>query len=327
MRYKAIAVVFVALAFAFHQAAAQQRSKTTRIAVLRVDGANSPAAAEAVGDLKQGLSNLGYSEGQNITFEIRWADNKLNHLPILASELVELKPDVIVTGGPQAIRAAKDATSTIPIVMGRMDDAVEHGFVISLARPGGNITGLSFQTGELSGKWLDLLKEVLPKMSRVTALWDTSSTTGQLRTVEHAARPIGVQLEVAKVSTSTELERVFEATKKKKAEGLVILASPIFTGQRARLAEISLKYRLPGIYYHGGFAEAGGLLAYGPKLSEFSWQRAAIFVDKILRGTTPAELPVEQPRNFDLVINLKTAKQIGLTIPPSVLARADKVIR
>jgi ABC-type uncharacterized transport system substrate-binding protein len=266
-------------------------------------------------------------EGQNVNFEIRWADNRLDHLSILAAELVQLKSDVIVTGGPQAVRALREATSTIPIIMGRMDDVVEHGLVTSLARPGGNITGLSFQTGELAGKWLDLLKEVLPRLSRAAVLWDSSSTAGQLRTVEEAARSMGLQLEVAKVLGSNELDRAFDGITKRRAEALVILASPVFTAQRARLADLTVKHRVPAIYYHEGFTEAGGLLAYGPKLSEFSWHRAAIFVDKILKGAKPAELPVEQPTKFDLAINLRTAKQIGVTVPPNVLARADKVIK
>jgi putative ABC transport system substrate-binding protein len=303
-----VAVVLLALGVI---AEAQQRSKTARIGVLRVDGSSSPAAAEAIRDLKQGLSNLGYVEGQNVKFDIRWADNNLDRLPVLAVELVELKVDVIVTGGPQAVRAAKDTTSTTPIVMGRMDDVVEHGLVASLARPGGNITGLSFQTGELSGKWLDLLKEVLPKLTRVAVLWDTSSTAGQLRTIEETGRAVGLHLEILRVQGLGNFERMFEAAKRQRTEGLVILGSPIFTAQRVQLADLSVKHRLPAIYYHEGFAEAGGLLAYGPKLSEFSWHRAAIFVDKILKGVKPADLPVEQPKRFELVINLKTAKQIS----------------
>jgi putative ABC transport system substrate-binding protein len=306
---------------------AQQRSQIARIGVLRVDARTSPVAMEAIADLKRGLSDLGYVEEQNIAFEIRWAENKLEHLPILASELVQLKVDVIVTSGPQATKATKEATNMIPIVMGRMDDVVEHGLVTSLARPGGNVTGLSFQTGELSGKWLELLKEALPKISRVRVLWDTSSTAGQLRTVEEAARSSGLQLAVSKVAGLKDFDLVFDRMRAGRVEGLIILASPILTAQRGRLAELSVNSRLPAIYYHPGFAEAGGLLAYGPKQSEFNWQRAAIFVDKILKGAKPADLPIEQPTKFELVINLKTAKQIGLTIPPNVLARADKVIR
>ena len=306
---------------------AQQGPNTARIGILRIDASNSPAATEAIRDLKQGLSEIGYHEGQNIEFHIRWADNKPNQLPDLVTELIQMKVDLIITGGPQAIRAAKEATSAIPIVMGRMDDVVEHRLVTSLARPGGNITGLSFQTGELSGKWLDLLKEVLPKLSRAAILWDTSSTAGQLSTVEASARSLGLQLEISKTSPSSDFDTAFQDVKKQRAQGLIILASPIFTAQRTRLADLAVKNRLPAIYYHEGFAAAGGLLAYGPKLSEFSWRRAAIFVDRILKGASPADLPVEQPTKFEFIINLKTAKQIGLTIPPNVLARADKVIR
>jgi putative ABC transport system substrate-binding protein len=306
---------------------AQQGPNTARIGILRIDASTSPAATEAIRDLKQGLSEIGYQEGQNIEFHIRWADNKPNQLPDLVTELIQMKVDLIITGGPQAVRAAKEATSVIPIVMGRMDDVVEHRLVTSLARPGGNITGLSFQTGELSGKWLDLLKEVLPKLSRAAILWDTSSTAGQLSTVEASARSLGLQLEVSKMSPWSDLDSAFQDVKKQRAQGLIILASPIFTAQRMRLADLAVRNRLPAIYYHEGFAAAGGLLAYGPKLSEFSWRRAAMFIDKILKGASPADLPVEQPTKFEFIINLKTAKQMGLTIPPNVLARADKVIR
>ena len=308
-------------------AQAQQRPKVARIGILRVDARTSPVATEAIDDLKRGLSDLGYVEGQNIQFEIRRAENKLDRLPILAAELVQLKIDVIVTSGPQAIKATKEATNTIPIVMGRMDDVVEHGLVKSLARPGGNLTGLSFQTGELSGKWLDLLREALPKLSRVAVLWDTSSTAGQLKTVEEAARSTGLHLAVSKVAGLQDFDLVFDGFRKERAGGLVILASPIFTAQRARLAELAAKQNLAAIYYHEGFTQAGGLLAYGPTQSEFSWHRAAIFIDKILKGAKPADLPVEQPTKFDFIINIKTAKQIGVPIPPNVLARADRVIR
>jgi len=319
--------VFVTLLLCAVVAQAQQRPKVARIGVLRVDARTSPAALESIDDFKRGLSNLGYVENQNIAFEIRQAENKLDRLPILAAELVQLKVDVIVTSGPQATKATKEATNTIPIVMGRMDDVVEHGLVTSLARPGGNVTGLSFQTGELSGKWLDLLKEVLPKLFRLAVLWDTSSTAGQLRTVEEAARSTGLRLAVSKVAGLNDFDLVFDRIRKERMEGLVILASPIFTAQRARLAELAAKQNLAAIYYHEGFTQAGGLLAYGPKQSEFSWHRAAIFVDKILKGAKPADLPVEQPTKFDFIINLKTAKQIGVTIPPNVLARADRVIK
>ena len=308
-------------------AQAQQQSRLVRIGVLRVDGRASPAAKEAINDLKRGLNSLGYAEGQNIHYEMRWAENKLDILPGVAAELVRLKTDAIVTGGPQAVKALKDATNAIPIIMGRMDDVVEHGLVASLARPGGNITGLSFQTGELSGKWLELLKDFLPQMSRAAVVWDKSSTKGQLHTIETTARAAGLHLSVSALDGTKDLDGGFEAIRKARAEGLVILASPIFTAQTARLAQLAAMHKLPAVYYHERFAESGGLLAYGPKLSEFSWSRAAVYVDKILKGAKPAELPVEQPTKFDLVINLKAAKQISLTIPPNVLARADRVIR
>jgi putative ABC transport system substrate-binding protein len=235
-------------------AAAQQQSKLVRIGVLRVDGRGSPAAKEAINDLKRGLSSLGYTEGQNIQFEIRWVENKLDVLPGIAAELVQLAPDAIVTGGPQAVKALRDATHTVPIIMGRMDDVVEHGLVASLARPGGNITGLSFQTGELSGKWLELLKDSLPQMSRAAVLWDKSGTAGQLQTIEATARASGMHLTVFSLAGPKDLDGAFEAIKKARAEGLVILASPIFTALTARLAQLVAAHRLPAIYYHERFA-------------------------------------------------------------------------
>ena len=314
------------MAFSFN-VHALQGLRVARIAILRVDAPSSPVAKEAIHDLKKGLSGLGYIEGQNIEFEIRWAENKLDRLSSVSAELVNMRPNIIVTGGPQAVKALKAATNAIPIVMGRMDDVVEHGLVSSLARPGGNITGLSFQTGELSGKWLELLKDILPQPSRAAALWDESSTAGQLRTVEAAAQAASLKLTVSRVSGLKELDNAFEEFRKGRAEGLIILASPIFTAQRARLAQFAIRNKLPAVYYHEGFAESGGLMAYGPKLSEFSWHRAAGFIDKILKGAKPSDLPIEQPTKFEFIVNVKTAKQIGLTIPPNVLARADRVIK
>lgn len=308
-------------------AQAQQQSKIARVGLLRLDTPASPAARQGLREFNQGLKDLGYTEGKNIAFEIRWAEDKLDRLPALAAELVQLKVDIIVTHGPLGVRAAKEATTLIPIVMGRMDDVVERGFVASLARPGGNITGLSFQTGELSGKWLELLKEVQPKMSRVAVLRDESTTVSHIQTVQAVGRALGLQLEIFKVLVPSELDQAFKLIKKRRAQGLLILGSPVITAHRARLAELATKNQLPAIYYHEGFAEAGGLLAYGPNQSEFSWHRAAVFVDKILKGAKPADLPIEQPMKFEFVINLKTAKQLGLTIPQSVLYRADRVIK
>jgi putative ABC transport system substrate-binding protein len=308
-------------------AQAQQRSKIVRVGLLRLDTPASPAAHQGLREFKQGLRDLGYTEGKDIALEIRWAEDKPDRLSALAAELVHLKVDIIVTHGPPGVRAAKEVTTLIPIVMGRMDDVVKRGFVASLARPGGNITGLSFQTGELSGKWLELLKEVQPKLSRVAVLRDESATASHLKTVQDVGRALGLQLETFKVLVPGELDHAFKLIKKRRAEGLLILGSPVITAHRARLAELATKYHLPAIYYHEGFAEACGLLAYGPNQSEFSWHRAAVFVDKILKGAKPADLPIEQPTKFEFIINLKAAKQIGLTIPPNVLARADRVIQ
>jgi putative tryptophan/tyrosine transport system substrate-binding protein len=303
----------------------QAPAQTPRIGLLRVD---SPPR-RPVDEFRQGLRDLGYVEGRNLALEIRWAESKLERLPELASELVRLKVDVIVTHGPQGIGAARAATGTIPIVMGRIDDVDVHGFVKTLARPGGNITGLSFQTGELTGKCLELLKEILPKITKVAALWDATGNAKQLKAVEAAGNALNVNVQVVRVGSPHDFDRVLGAAVATQAKGLIILGSPLLTFNAARIAKLTVKHRLPAVYSNTNFAEAGGLMAYGPNESDpnWGWRRAAVYVDKILKGTKPADLPVEQPTKFELVINLKTAKQIGLTIPPNVLARADKVIR
>jgi putative ABC transport system substrate-binding protein len=303
----------------------QAPAQAPRVGLLRVD---SPPR-RPVDEFRQGLRDLGYVEGRNLALEIRWAESKLERLPELASELVRLKVDVIVTHGPQGIGAARAATGTIPIVMGRIDDVDVHGFVKTLARPGGNITGLSFQTGELTGKCLELLKEILPKITKVAALWDATGNAKQLKAVEAAGNALNVNVQVVKVGSPDDFDRVLGAAVATQAKGLIILGSPLLTFNAARIAKLTVKHRLPAVYSNTNFAEAGGLMAYGPNESDpnWGWRRAAVYVDKILKGTKPADLPVEQPTKFELVINLKTAKQIGLTIPPNVLARADKVIR
>ncbi len=247
----------------------------------------------------------------------------------MMTELVRLNVDVIVTHGPAGVRAAKEATNTIPVVIARMDDADIAGFVASLARPRGNITGLSFQTGEVSGKLLDLLKEAHPKTSRVAVLSDKTGTVNQLKTLQSAALSAGVQLELAQVQNVKDFPSAFDAMIKAQAEGSVIMGSPLFTNNSSQLAALATKHRMPGIYYIRRFADSGGLMAYGPDESDPSWgyRRAAVYVDKILKGTKPADLPVEQPTRFEFVINLKAAKQIGVTIPSNVLARADTVIK
>jgi putative tryptophan/tyrosine transport system substrate-binding protein len=279
--------------------------------------------------LRHGLRELGYVEGQTIAFESRWAEFAFERLPALAAELVRLPVDVPVTHGPQGVRAAKDATSTIPIVMARMDDAEERGFVASLARPGGNVTGLSHQSGELSGKWLEFLQEVRPRLRHVAVLWDATGTVNQRRTLESAARTMDVRLHILEVRSRSDFDGAFAAAKTAQAEGLVILGSPLLTLNAPRLAELAAQHRLPAIYSDRRFVEAGGLMTYGPKESDpnWGWRRAAVFVDKLLKGAKPADLPVERPSQFALVLNLKTAQLLDLPIPSSVLFQADEVIR
>ena len=287
---------------------------------------NSPGT-ENVRDLRQGLRALGYTEGQNIRLEVVSAGGKLDRLPALAAELVRRNVDLIVASGPQGVGASRRATDRIPIVMGRMDDVDAHGLVTNLARPGGNITGLSFQTGQLAGKLVQLLKEVVPGLSRVAVIWDTTGTRNQVATVQESARALGLEATILELRARPGgLDGVISAARAGGAEGLVLMASPGITLVQAQLAKLALQRRLPAIYYNPGFAEAGGLLAYGPAPSDFSWRHAAVFVDKILKGAKPGDLPIEQPTRFELVINLRTAKALGLTIPPSLLARADQVV-
>jgi putative ABC transport system substrate-binding protein len=262
-------------------------------------------------------------EGKNIFIEYRYAEGKLNHLPALAAELVRFRVDIIVTGGPTPTHAAKEATSTIPIVMALDNDPVGNGFVASLARPGGNITGLATLSPEISGKQLELLKEIVPRLSRV-AVVGTSSNPGNaqmLRETELAARAFAVQLQYLE-----DIETAFRAASKGRADAVLVLPNPVLLSQRAQLADLAAKNQLPAVYGQPEYVDAGGLMFYGASITEM-FRRAATYVDKILKGAKPAELPVEQPTKFELVINLKAAKQIGLTISPNVLARADRVIR
>ena len=268
-------------------------------------------------------------EGKNIVIEWRYAEGKLDRLPALAAELVRLKVDVIVTAGPAATRAAKEATSTIPIVMAQDTDPVGNGFVASLARPGGNITGLSTLAPELSGKRLELLKEIVPKLSRV-AVFGTSTSPGNaqvLKEMELAAGAFGVKLQYLDVLDPKDIETAFRAASKGRADAVLMLVrAPSSLLTEHRLSELAVKSRLPVIYSRPEFVEAGGLMSYGVNITDLD-RRAATYVDKILKGAKPADLPVEQPTKFEFIINLKAAKQIGLTIPPNVLARADKVIK
>ncbi len=268
-------------------------------------------------------------EGKNIVIEWRFAEGKLDRLPALAAELVRLKVDVIVTAGPLPTRAAKEATTTIPIVMASDPDPVANGFVASLARPGGNITGLATLAPELSGKRLELLKETVPKLSRV-AVFGTSTYPGNaqsLKEVELAAGAFGVKLQYLDVLSPKDIETAFRAAGKGRADAVLMMVAGAFaSAHRTAIVELVVKSRLPVIYDRGDFVEAGGLMTYSTSLNDLD-RRAAMFVDKTLKGRKPADLPVEQPMKFEFIINLKAAKQIGLTIPPNVLVRANKVIR
>jgi putative ABC transport system substrate-binding protein len=308
-------------------AEAQQSTKTPWIGhLIATSPSASPARIEA---FRQGLRELGYVEGKNIIIEWRYAEGKLDRLPALAAELVRLKVDIIVTSGPIPTRAAKEATVTIPIVMAQDSDPVANGFVASLARPGGNITGLSTLRPELSGKQMELLKEIVPKLSRV-AVFGTSTYPGNtqaLKEIELAAKAFGVQLQYLDLLSPKDIETAFRAASKGRADAvLMMVVGFVAAGHRTEIAALAVKSRLPVIYSGRADVEAGGLMTYGVNVNDLD-RRAATYVDKILKGAKPADLPVEQPKKFELIINLKAAKQIGLTIPPNVLVRADRVIR
>ena len=299
---------------------AQQLGKLPWVGVL------SPSADFFLNAFRQGLRELGYIEGRNISLEYRSADGRVDRLPDLAAELVRLKVDVMVTITPPGVRAAKQATNTIPIVMGAVDDAVEQGFVASLARPGGNITGASSLNPQLSGKRLELLKEAFPKVSRVAVLREAVGGASSLRATMESARVLGVHLHILELRDPTELESVFAAMTRERAGALVVLPGLMITSYMRQIVDLAAKTRLPAIFPDGQFVESGGLMSYGPSLHDL-YRRAAWYVDKILKGAKPADLPVEQPTKFEFMINLKTANQSGLTIPQSVLYRADKVIK
>jgi putative tryptophan/tyrosine transport system substrate-binding protein len=318
-----VALGAMVLALSFH-VQAQQPGKIPRIGYLT--GASPSTISSRIEAFRQGLRELGYVEGKNIVIEWRYAEGKLESLPALATELARFKIDVIVTGGPGATRLAKEATVTIPIVMAQDSDPVGNGFVASLARPGGNIPGLSVLSPELSGKRLEILKEVVPKLSRLAVIGGTDpGTTQALKETERAARSLGVQIQYLQIGDPNDIDRAFR-TARNEHDAVLLLTTVVATSQRRQFVDAAIKNRLPVTYFRREFVEDGGLMSYGVSYTDMD-RRAATFVDKILKGAKPADLPIEQPTKFELVINLKTAKQIGLTIPPNVLARADKVIK
>ena len=308
-------------------AEAQQRGKVPRVGYLA--GSRSDSQAERRLDaFRQGLRELGYVEGQNIIIEERWADEKVERLPNLAAELVQRTPDVIVSSGNAAVAALKQATQTIPIVVGVFGDPVGSGFIASLARPGGNITGLSNNAEEMNPKWLELLKEAVPRLSRVAVLWGPSTPSHHIirQGIESTGQTLGVTAQFLEVGGRDDVTRAFIALTRARAGALIALPQAETNAHRRLIMDLAAKNRLPGMYPFRNFVEEGGLMSYGPNTLDM-FRRAATYVDKILKGAKPADLPVEQPTKFELVINLKTAKALGLTIPPSLLQRADEVIQ
>jgi len=325
MAIKTIVFLLVGLALPpFHLAVAQQPAKMAKIAWL---GAR-PSSASGREVLIRELRVLGYVEGKNVAFEYRYADNKLDRLPALAEELVRLKVDVLVTPGTAEALAAKNATGTIPIVFLGVVDPLTAGLVDSLARPGGNITGFDPIVSVLAGKRLELLKETVPKLSRVAVLWDPQSpgSTPQWKESEKAARELGLQLYSMEVSSSDQFDGAFKEATKARSAALAVTVGALTASHQKRIVDLAAKNRLPAIYPRIDYVQSGGLMSYGTDQSE-SYRRTAFMVDKILKGTKPADIPVEQPTKFELMINLKTAKALNLTIPPVVMMRAEKVIK
>jgi putative ABC transport system substrate-binding protein len=320
-----VAVILLAVAV---QVEAQQPAKIPRIGFL--SGQSASQTADSMKALLRGLGDLGYIEGKNIAIEYRWAEGKIERLPDFAAEVVRLRVDVVVAaGGSPAIRAAKNATNAIPIVFaGLGTDPVEMGFVASLARPGGNITGVGSGGPELYGKRLELLKGAVPKLARVAYLRNPDNPATRLtqEEIRTSARALGLQIRAIDVHNANDLDSAFETATRARATGLIVAQTPPMSSEVKRVVNLAAKSRLPAIYADTNWSDAGGLMSYSTD-SRDVYRRAATYIDKILKGTKAADLPVEQPMKFELVINLKTAKQIGLTIPPNVLARADKVIK
>ena len=310
-------------------AQAQQAAKVFRIGFMA--GVSPPPAEPSRSNIeafRHGLREFGYIEGKNVVIESRWADGKLDRLPNLAAELIGLQVEVIVTGGTPAVIAAKQTTSTIPIVAASADNLVEAGVVASLARPGGNVTGSTRVDADFSAKRLELLKETFPKLTRLAVLSHGAlgGDKEELEETQAAAASSGVQIESFQVQDSSRFVSVYAEMKKKRADALIIFTSSFTSFHRRKLLELATESRLPTMCAQAAWIDAGCSMSYGPNLTEF-YRHAAYFVDRILKGTKPADLPVERPRKYELIINLKTTNQIGLTIPPNVLARADRVIR
>jgi putative ABC transport system substrate-binding protein len=306
---------------------AQQAKKVPRIGF--IGASSSSTAGHYLEAFRQGLRDLGYVEGESIVIEVRWAEGSAGRFPHLIAELIGLKIDVLFVSSAPGALAAKKAGITIPVVFATVTDPVGYGLIDSLARPGGNITGSALAVGEgFSGKWVELLKETVPKVSSMAVLRNPNHPVGEvfLRETQAAGRALSVRLQYFEARDVSQLDSALSRIEKDRAGALIVTPDPLFGSQRSRIVDFVARRRLPSMFFYKEFVDAGGLMSYGPSFPD-SYRRAATYVDKILKGAKPADLPVEQPIKFELVINLKTAKQIGLTIPPNVLARADKVIR
>ena len=303
---------------------AQTSGKVYRIGYIQT--AAPSEAAHVTKAFEQGLRELGYVEGKNIVIERRFAGGKVERLPELAAELVRLKPDLIVTGSNPVIAAVRQATSTIPLVMTGSRDPVGSGFIASLARPGGNITGVaSDPSAELYGKHVELLKQLIPKATRIALLWNPSEPANYHKAAETAASKLGLGMQSVPIRGRDELEGAFAAIAKERVDAIVVQGGPLLFTARAQVVQLATKHRMPGEYFAREFVELGGLASYGSSVAD-NFRRASVYVDKILKGAKPGELPVEQPTRFEMVINLKTAKSLGITVPPAVLVQADAVI-
>jgi putative ABC transport system substrate-binding protein len=319
-----IAVLLILTGIFSSRAAGQSTGQIPRVGILFIGGRNQPH----LDAFKQGLQERGYTEGKNIVLEYRYAEGILDRLPSLTSELVQLKVDVIVVTAEAGARAARQVTTSTPIVITTGADPVRSGLVASLARPGGNITGLSVVEENLSGKRLDILREAFPKARRVGYLWNPDAIVANpsFDQAKSIAQAIALQLQSYEARTPAEIDKAFTEMSKARPDAILVLLSPVVTLNSKRIVELALGQRLPGVYPTNQFVEEGGLIAYGPRIGDM-YRRAATYVDKILKGSKPGDLPFEQPTTFEFAINLKAAKQIGVTIPPTILARADRVIK
>jgi putative ABC transport system substrate-binding protein len=317
-RKRVFRLAICALLFALSSSVGSQ-SKIPRVGILFIGGRDQPHLES----FKQGMREHGYIEGKNVLYEYRYAEGKYDRLPDLAADLIQKKVDVIVTTSSLSAQAARKVTSTVPIVM-TSGGVLERGLAESLAKPGGNVTGLTVLASDLSGKRVELLKEAFPKSRRVAALW--SKVSLGFKETQDAAKALSVTLHPIELRQADDIDKAFTEMSKAHVDALLVVLSPLVTLHSKQIAELALKHRLPGMYPTRQFAEEGGVAAYGPLLSDL-YRRAATYVDKILKGTKPADLPIEQPMKFEFIVNLKSAKQIGVTIPPNVLARADQVIK